>query len=236
LADKQSGRSPGSRRRRTGPGDGEQILVVGLGRFGGAVAEELVDLGFEVLGMDADGATVQEYSDVLTHVVQADATSDVVLRQLGVDDYRYAVVGIGTDIEASVLTTAALADLGIPTIWAKAITKAHGRILERVGAHHVVFPEHDMGHRVAHLVGGGILDWFELDKDFAMVETMVPKELEGQSLGELALRSRYGVTVVCIKPPGRRFTHATPETVLDQGAILVVAGPTEKAEEFAHLS
>ena len=209
--------------------------MVGLGRFGGAVAAELVKLKFEVLGIDADPAQVQEHSEVLTHVVQADAPNDEVLRQLGVEDYRYAVVGIGTDIEASVLTTAALADFGISNIWAKAVTKPHGRILERVGAHHVVFPEHDMGHRVAHLVGGGVLDWFELDTDFAMVETMVPKEMEGQSLGELALRSRYGVTVVCIKPPGQTFTHATPETVLDEGAVLVVAGPTMKAEDFAHL-
>ena len=237
MADKRSGRNAGPGRRRTRPAAaGEQILVVGLGRFGGAVAAELVDLNFEVLGIDADAAQVQQYSDVLTHVVQADATSDEVLRQLGVEDFRYAAVGIGTDIEASVLTTAALADLGVPTIWAKAVTKAHGRILERVGAHHVVFPEHDMGHRVAHLVGGGILDWFELDEDFALVETMVPKEMEGESLGELALRSRYGVTVVCIKPRGQLFTHATPETVLDQGAVLVVAGPTKKAEDFAHLS
>ena len=236
MADRRSGRNAGPQRRRTGPSAGEQILVVGLGRFGGAVAAELVDLDFEVLGIDADGGPVQEYSDVLTHVVQADATSDQVLRQLGVEDFRYAVVGIGTDIEASILATAALADCGVPTIWAKAVTKAHGRILERVGAHHVVFPEHDMGHRVAHLVGGGILDWFEVDEDFALVETMVPKEMTGQSLGELALRSRYGVTVVCIKPPGQRFTHATPETVLDQGAVLVVAGPTKKAEDFAHLS
>ncbi|MDQ3640141.1 MAG: TrkA family potassium uptake protein [Actinomycetota bacterium] len=212
------------------------MLVAGLGRFGGAVAAELVELNFEVLGIDADAAQVQQYSDVLTHVAQADTTNDEVLRQLGVEDFRYAVVGIGTDIEASVLTTAALADFGISTIWAKAVTKAHGRILERVGAHHVVFPEHDMGHRVAHLVGGGILDWFELDEDFAMVETIVPKDVEGRSLGELGLRSRYGVTVVCIKPRGQGFTHATPETVLDQGAVLVVAGPTKKAEDFAHLS
>lgn len=209
---------------------------MGLGRFGGAVAEELVKLDFEVLGIDTDGAEVQRYSDVLTHVVQADATSDEVLHQLGVRDFRYAVVGIGTDIEASVLTTAALADCGVPAIWAKAVTKAHGRILERVGAHHVVFPEHDMGHRVAHLVGGGVLDWFELDEDFALVETVVPQGMEGQSLGELGLRSRYGVTVVCIKPLGQGFTHATPETVLEQGAVLVVAGQTKKAEDFAHLS
>ena len=225
---------PGSGRIRPAQ-KGEQIVVVGLGRFGGAVAAELVRLGFEVLGIDSDGGRIQEYADTLTHVVQADTTSDQVLRQLGLGDFPHAVVGIGTDIEASVLTTAALGDLGIPNIWAKAVTAQHGRILERVGAHHVVFPEHDMGHRLAHLVGGGILDWFQVDEDFAMVETVVPKALVGRSLGEMEIRARYGVTVVCIKPPGQRFTYATPDTVPEAGAVVVVAGAGTKAEEFAHL-
>lgn len=214
---------------------GEQIAVIGLGRFGGAVAAELVRLGFEVLGIDGDGSRVQWYAEMLTHVVQADATREDVLRQLGVADFRYAVVGIGTDVEASILTTAALEDLGVPNIWAKAITKSHGRILERVGAHHVVFPEHDMGHRVAHLVGGRIIDWFPLDQDFALVETVVPGKLAARSLGETGIRAKYGVTVVCVKPPGQGFTYATPDTVLDAGAILVVAGPSKKLEQFTGL-
>ncbi len=210
-------------------------MVLGLGRFGGAVGAELVRLGFEVLGVDSDGGRIQHYSDLLTHVVQADTTSEEALRQLGVPDFRYAVVAIGTDIEASVLTTSALGDFGVANIWAKAVTRSHGRILERVGAHHVVFPEHDMGHRVAHLVGGRTIDWFQLDEDFAMVETMVPADLVGHSLGEMGIRQRYGVTVVCVKPSGKSFTYATVDTVLEKGMVLVVAGPSEKAEAFAHL-
>ncbi len=209
--------------------------MAGLGRFGGAVAAELVRLGFEVLGIDTDGGQIPRYADMLTHAVQADATSEEVLRQLGVADFRYAVVGIGTEIEASILTTAALDDLGVPNIWAKAVTRSHGRILERVGAHHVVFPEHDMGHRVAHLVGGHIIDWFQLDEDFAMVETVVPAELAGRSLREARIRAEYGVTVVCIKPEGQGFTHATPETVLEKEGVIVVAGPSRNAEAFAYL-
>jgi trk system potassium uptake protein len=215
---------------------GDQIVVIGLGRFGGAVAEELTHLGFEVLGIDDDGAQVQHYADVLTHVVQADATSEEVLRQLDVAEFGHAVVGIGADIEASVLTTSALVDVGVRNIWAKALTKPHGRILERVGAHHVVFPEHEMGHRVAHLVGGAVIDWFQVDEEFAMVETVVPDHLVGRTLGEVGIRARYGVTVVCIKPPGQGFTYATPETVLDRGAVLVVAGPSDKAQQFAQLA
>ncbi len=224
------------RRRHSHPAEaGEPVAVIGLGRFGGAVAAELTRLGFEVLGIDSDEGQIQYYAEKLTHVVQADSTNEEALRQLGVADFRYAVVAIGTDLEASILTTAAVGDFGVPNIWAKAVTKSHGRILERVGAHHVVFPEDDMGHRVAHLVGGRIIDWFQVDEDFAMGETVVPTELVGRSLGEAGIRGRYGVTVVCVKPQGQAFTYATPETVLEKGAVLVVAGATEKAEAFAHL-
>jgi trk system potassium uptake protein len=223
-------------KRRIQPADpGDQVVVIGLGRFGGSVAEELVRLGFEVLGIDGRAEMIQRYADQLTHVAEADATSDEALAQLGVGDFRHAVVGIGSDIEASVLTTAALVDMGVPNIWAKAVTRAHGRILERVGAHHIVFPEHDMGHRVAHLVGGRIIDWFQLDEDFAMVETVVPAPLVGRTLGETGVRSKYGVTVVCIKPAGEGFTYATPDTVLEKGAVVVVAGPSARAEGFARL-
>ena len=232
MAEKPSAPSKRHQRRAAA---GEQIVVVGLGRFGGAVAAELVRLGFEVLGIDSDGSLIQHYADLLTHVVQADASKEEVLRQLGVADFGHAVVGIGTDIEASILTTAALDDIKVPNIWAKAVTREHGRILERVGAHHVVFPEHDMGHRVAHLVGGRMIDWFQLDQDFAMVETIAPSEIIGRSLRDAGIRARYGVTVVCVKPPGQSFTYATADTVPDAGTVLVVAGPSKMAEQFARL-
>ena len=199
------------------------------------MAAELVRLDFEVLGIDSDGDRTQELAKTLTHVVQADATNEQALRQLGVGDFHYAVVGIGSDIEASVLATAAIVDLNVNNIWAKAVSGPHGRILERVGAHHVVFPEHDMGNRVAHLVGGRIIDWFQLDEDFAMVETVVPAELVGGSLGELGIRDRFGVTVVCIKPVGQSFTYATPDTVLEKDSVLVVAGSSKDTEYFARL-
>jgi trk system potassium uptake protein TrkA len=211
----------------------EQVLVVGLGRFGGAVASELVELGFEVLGVDGDADRVQAFADQLTHVLQADTTNPMALEQIGARDFKLAVVAIGTDIEASILTTAALTDCGVATIWAKAVTESHGRILQRIGADHVVFPEGDMGRRVAHLVGGGIIDWFQLDQHFAIVETMVPRELVGRSLAEVGVRARYGVTVVCIKPKGGHFTYATADTVVAEGDVLVVAGPTADAEAFA---
>lgn len=213
-----------------------QVLVVGLGRFGSAVAMELSQLGFEVLGVDTDARRVQKLADDLTHVLEADTTDPEVLAQIGARDFDNAVVGIGSDIEASILTTAALADLGVPNIIAKAVTTAHGRILERVGADTVVYPEHEMGRRVAHLVGGSILDWFQLDPNFAMVETHAPAETLGRTLADLELRAHYGVTVVCVKPGDEGFTYATADTVLEEGDVLVVAGPSRECEAFARLS
>jgi trk system potassium uptake protein TrkA len=215
------------------PEDG--VLVVGLGRFGTALAETLMDLGHQVLGVDSDAGNVQRNADRLTHVVQADGTDDEVMRQLGAGEFGRAVVGIGTDLEASILTTSVLADLKVPDIWAKAITVAHGRILERVGAHHVVFPEHDMGRRVAHLVTGRMIEFVQLDEGFALVELKPPKQIVGRSLGEAEVRARYGITVVCIKPVGGSFTYATPETVPRPDDILVVAGETDRVEGFAEL-
>jgi trk system potassium uptake protein TrkA len=210
--------------------------VLGLGRFGGSVAREAMRLGFEVLGVDSDGRRTQDLADVLTHVVQADTTDVEALRQLGAGDFTSAVVGIGTDIEASVLTTANLDDIGVPDIWAKAVTQPHGRILGRVGAHHVVYPEHDMGRRLAHLVGGHMIEWIRLDDNFTMVETFAPRAIHGVSLADAGVRARYGVTVVCVKPHGQGFTYATPDTVLGDGDVIVVAGPTARAERFADLA
>ena len=211
------------------------VLVVGLGRFGGALAETLVELDYEVLAVDSDADLVQSYSEKLTHVVEADSTDVAALRQLGAQDFARAVVAIGTDIESSILTTSSLVDLGIPEIWAKAVTEAHGRILDRVGAHHVVFPEHDMGERLAHVVTGKMIDYIELDPHFALVETCAPAALVGKTLGEAEVRKRYGITVVCIKTHGQSFTYATAETRVATDDILVVAGETAKAEAFANL-
>jgi trk system potassium uptake protein len=188
-----------------------------------------------VLGVDADPRIVQGLTEELTHVVQADATDIETMRQLGAGEFGRAVVGIGTGLEASILTTSVLVDLGVPDIWAKAITVPHGRILRRVGAHHVVFPEHDMGRRVAHLVTGQMLEFVQLDEGFALVELKPPKQIVGRSLGDAQVRSRHGITVVCIKPKGGSFTYATPDTVPGPNDILVVAGETPRVAAFAGL-
>lgn len=214
----------------------DSVVVIGLGRFGSAVAESLLRLGHEVFGIDENADIVQHWSDRLTHVVQADTTDSDVLRQLGVGDFRYAVVGIGSDIEASVLTVLALEELGIADIWAKAATTKHGRILERTGAHHVVYPEAAMGERVAHMVTGKMIEFIEFEDGFAIAKTCAPIEAHGKTLAESALRSKYGVTVVGVKRAKADFVHALPDTLIGPSDLLIVSGPTKLVEAFASLS
>jgi trk system potassium uptake protein TrkA len=221
-------------RRSAAPSPGS-VLVIGLGRFGGAVADSLVRLGHEVLAIDEDGTIVQSWASRLTHVVQADSTNSDALSRLGVAEFDKAVVAIGTDIEASLMTVLALSELGVPDIWAKALSAKHGRLLERTGAHHVIYPEVAMGERVAHLVTGQMIDFIEFDDGFAIVKTRAPKESLNKTLAESALRSKYGVTVVGVKRPKTDFTYARPETVIQPGDLLIVSGATDLVERFAAL-
>ncbi|HEU5110865.1 MAG TPA: TrkA family potassium uptake protein [Micromonosporaceae bacterium] len=211
----------------------DSVVVIGLGRFGGQVAESLVRLGHEVMGIDEDPKLVQALADDLTHVVQADATDNEVLVQLGVPEFGRAVVGIGTNIEASVLTVLALTEVGVKEIWAKAISAKHGKILRAVGAKHVVFPEVAMGDRVAHLLASRMLDFIEFDDGFAIAKVRSPRGAAGKSLGALGLRTKYGVTVVGVKRPGEDFVYALPDTVVPDGAVMIVAGKTDTVQRFA---
>jgi trk system potassium uptake protein TrkA len=209
------------------------VLVVGLGRFGSALAANLAQLGHDVMAVDADPALVQQYSDQLTHVVQADATSEAAMRQLGAADFDRAVVAIGTGIEASLLSTGVLIDLGIREIWAKAITTPHGRILERIGAGHVVYPERETGQRVAHLISGRLMDYMEFDDGFAIIKMRAPREAHDQTLAESALRGKYGVTIVGVKRPGEGFIYARPDTHIRADDVIIVAGSHDVVEKFA---
>ncbi len=186
----------------------DSVVVIGLGRFGSAVAESLIRLGHEVLAIDESSDIVQSLANQFTHIVQADTTSAGTLRSLGVAEFQRAVVGIGTDIEASLMTVLALSELGVPDIWAKALGPKHGRLLERTGAHHVIYPEAAMGERVAHLVTGKMIDFIEFDDGFAIVKTLAPRESHDRSLADSALRSKYGVTVVGVKRARTDFTYA----------------------------
>ncbi|MFC0583059.1 potassium channel family protein [Micrococcoides hystricis] len=209
------------------------FLVIGLGRFGLAVAEQLTRQGKEVLAVERDPEIVQRWSGRLTYVVEANATDIEALRQLGAQEFDTAIVGVGTSIESSVLIAVNLVDLGVKDIWVKAITPAHGKILRRIGANHIIYPEHDAGVRAAHLVGGRMLDFIEFDDDFAIVKMHPPKETQGFTLAESQVRSKYGVTVVGVKSPGEDFTYAQSDTKVTSRDVLIVSGHVDLLERFA---
>ena len=170
-----------------------------------------------MLAIDEDEHIVQRWSDRLAHVVQADSTDEDALRQLGVADLPRAIVGIGTDIEASVLTVLALNELGVREIWAKAISAKHGKILSRSARDHVVYPEAAMGERVAHLITSRMLDFIEFDDGYAIAKVRAPREAVGKYSGRQSqLRTKYGITVVAVKMTGADFAYAQADTVVDR--------------------
>lgn len=212
---------------------GDSVVVIGLGRFGGAVAHSLMRLGHDVMGIDRAPDPVHAWADLLTHAVQADSTNAMVLRQLGVADFAHAIVGIGTDLAASLMTLMALTELGIEDIWVKALTHEHGQIAQRIGAHHVVYPEADMGERVANLITGRMIDFIEFDDGFAIAKIHAPLPTHNRKLEDSAIRSKHGVTVVGLKRANQDFHHATPGTLIIPGDLLIVSGPTEQIQRFA---
>lgn len=209
------------------------VLVIGLGRFGTATASSLVDQGWDVVAVDESPELVQKFADDFTHTAVVDSTDPEALQQIGVSDISRAIVAIGTDVEASVLTLVNLVDLGVQDIWAKAITKQHGRILERIGARHVLYPESAMGERVAHMISGFLSDYIEFDDGFAIARTSAPKFAWDKTLEEVGLRRQYGVTVVGVKKQREDFTYARPETRVEHDHELVVCGPTDLVEAFS---
>jgi trk system potassium uptake protein len=214
----------------------DSVVVIGLGRFGGSLALELEAQGTEVLGIDVNEDIVQSLNGRLTHVVRADSTKEEVLRQLSVHEFDRAVVGIGTDIEASILTTSRLLTFKHPQIWAKAISEPHAEILAQLGVEHVIRPEHDMGKRVAHLLRGSILDYVEFEDDFVMIRTTPPAPARDRPLGVLGLREKYGITIVAVKRPGGAWGHTTAQTVLYDDDQIIVQGTKSLAEKFSTLS
>ena len=209
--------------------------MIGLGRFGTALAKELMETGREVLGIDNDERLVQNLAVELTRAVTADCTNRDVLEELGLADFDRVVVAIGSDIESSILTASLLVEVGVKEVWAKATSEAHGRILKQIGVHHVVFPESDMGKRVAHQVGGDQLDYVEIDEGFVMAKTISASSFNGKSLTELSIRRNYGVIVVATSHGDADYLPATPDTVLNDGDYLIVAGPKDALETFSQV-
>ena len=211
------------------------VLVIGLGRFGAATAGELDKLGRDVLAVDEDPALVQKWAERVRHTAVLDARNMSALEQIGARDFPIAVVATGSSIEASVLITTNLVDLKVPQIWAKAISESHGKILTRIGAHRVIYPEREAGERVAHLVSGRMIDFIRFDDNFALVKMYPPKPIRGLSLTDSKVRSKYNITVVGVKSPGKPCTYATEKTVVTNHDLIIVSGTNEDIETFAAL-
>ncbi len=218
------------------------FAVIGLGRFGSAMAITLTELGQEVIGVDANEERVQKHADVIGAAVQLDATDERALKAAGIPDVDVAVISIGENIEASLLAVMLIKDLGVPKIVAKAVTPLHGRILERLGVDRVIFPEREMAMRVAHsLVVANVLDYIELSRDFSIIEMPAPGEFAGKSLKDLQLRNRYGLTLIAIKRKtgtgDGEVTNVAPnaEDVIAAGDVLSLLGSNERLGQLDRL-
>jgi trk system potassium uptake protein TrkA len=211
------------------------VAVIGLGRFGTALALELMAHGTEVLGIDADEEVVQSLNGRLTAVVAGDATKPELLEQLGLADFDRVVVAIGTDVTANILVTSQLLRIGVKEVWAKALDERHALILDQLGVEHVVRPEADMGRRVAHMVRGALEDFLEIEPGYAAVLLEAPLPLLGVPLRELGLQTKHGIGVGAVKRDGE-WILATVELRFDRGDVLLVHGRTAKVEAFAALA
>ena len=209
------------------------VVVIGLGRFAKSLADELEREGIHVLAIDNDPKRVQELAGRWSHIVQADSTDVRAMEQLGIGEFTKAVIGIGNNLEASVLTAFVLRKLGVADVWAKAITTSQSEILSQVGVSHVVRPEHEMGERVAHLVRGRMQDYIEFDDGYAIARIVPPRGIVGRTLADAEVRDRFGVTVIGIKSPGRDVSHPKPTSVVNDGDLVIVTGERQNVERFA---
>ncbi len=211
------------------------VAVIGLGRFGAALALELEHSGTEVLGIDIDAEAVSALSGDLTHALEADAALEETAAEIRLADFDRVVVAIGGNIVASCMASAIALGHG-REVWAKAISEPHARILAKLGVQHVVFPEEDMGQRVAHLVRGGMLDYVEFADDYAMVMVPTPPDMVGVPLGQSSAPARNGVTVVAVTDASGRFIHATPQTVPREGGRVIFSGGVRQVGRFTALA
>ena len=211
----------------------QQFVVIGLGRFGSSLALELMKMGYEVLGIDHQEERVEEMSEHLTHAVVADATDEGIMRSLGVRNFDCGIVAIGDNMERSILAAILLKELGVKQVVAKAISILHGRALSRLGVDRVIFPERDMGVRVAHqLVTPHLLDYIELSKEYKIVELTVPTCMDGKSLSDLNTRVKYGCSIVALNKVNGIIVAPTALDHLNRGDVMVLIGSNESIDRF----
>lgn len=211
----------------------KQFAIIGMGRFGSSVARTLYEMDYEVMGIDENEERINENIQFVTHAVAADSTDERALKEIGIRNFDVVVVAIGVDIQASILTVLTLKELGVKKIVAKAQNERHGQVLYKVGADRVVFPERDMGVRVAHnLISANVLDFIELADDYSVAEVVVSSKFVGKNLRQLDIRRNYEVNVIAIKS-GDKFNIApSPDETIQYGDVLVVIGNNKDLKAF----
>ncbi|MBM7558056.1 potassium channel family protein [Halanaerobacter jeridensis] len=211
----------------------KQFVVIGLGRFGSSVATTLAQKGYDVLAIDQKEELVEEISNVVTHAVQADATDEDALKSLGVNNFDIGIVSIGDNIHGNILATLILKELGVPNVVVKAQDSMHGKLLSKIGADKVVYPERDMGARVANnLISANVLDHIELAPGYNIAELIASENLIGHSLQELDLRQKFGVNVLAIKTDDGINISPNASDLLNKGDVLVVMGQEDSIEQL----
>lgn len=213
----------------------KQFAVIGLGRFGRAVCSTLHELGYEVMGVDSDERLVSRAlsDEIVSHALQLDSTEPSALKEAGIYEFDTAIVAIGNFVQESIITTLNLKEGGVPHVVAKASSETHCKLLKRVGADHVVFPEHEMGRELARsLTRPGILDRFDLDPNHSIVEVVIPAEFDGRTIAELELRSRYGVNLLAVSESDSFEINPNPLMRLRKGAVMVVIGSNRAINQF----
>ncbi|MBF4501762.1 TrkA family potassium uptake protein [Savagea sp. SN6] len=203
----------------------KEFAVIGLGRLGGSIVQELVALGASVMAIDIDSEKVDEFAQIATQAVVADTTDESVLRSLGIRNFEHVVVAIGENIQASILTTLILKEIGVPRITVKAQNDHHEKVLLKIGADQVVHPERDMGRRMANnMLSNNILDYLELSDEYSIVEVQANRELVGHTLIDLDIRAQYGINIVAIKRDNHLLVSPQAIERIKDGDILVVIG------------
>ncbi len=207
--------------------DNQQFAVIGLGRFGRAVCSTFHHLGYEVLGTDIDEKRVAQVltDQIVGHALQLDSTEPAALKEAGIFEFDTVIIAIGNYIQESVITTLNVKEGGVPHVVAKASSEVHCKLLRRVGADHVVFPEYEAGCALARsLTKPSILERFDLDPDNSIVELIVPDDFHGKTIAELKLRSRYGLNLLAVSHDGKFEINPHPENRLQRGSAMVVIG------------
>lgn len=211
----------------------KEFVVIGLGRFGGSIVNELIRLGADVLAIDTSPERVDEYAKIATQAVVADTTDEEAIKALGIRNFEHVIIAIGENIQASILTTLILKDLGVEQITVKAQNDYHARVLHKIGADHVVHPERDMGIRIANnMMSNNVLDYLELSDEHSIMEIRANDRIAGYSLIDLDIRANYGINIVGIKRGSAIMISPAADEKILRGDVLLVIGADVDINRF----